>query len=31
VLNTRGRAGWETTGISFVAGDATRLLLKRLR
>ena len=31
VLNAQGAAGWETTGIAFVSGDATTLLLKRPR
>ena len=31
VMNTKGTAGWETTGIAFVTADATKLLLKRPR
>jgi hypothetical protein len=31
LLNARGGAGWETTGISFAAADDIKLLLKRPR
>jgi hypothetical protein len=31
LLNAQGVAGWETTGIAFVSGDGTMLLLKRPR
>ena len=31
VLSTEGTAGWETTGIAFLNGDKTTLLLKRPR
>ena len=31
VLSTKGTAGWETTGIAFLNGDKTTLLLKRPR
>jgi len=31
ILNAEGAAGWETTGIAFLAGDATMLLMKRPR
>jgi hypothetical protein len=31
VMNAKGTAGWETTGIAFVTADATKLLLKRPR
>jgi hypothetical protein len=30
-LNARGTAGWETTGLAFVTGTSTKLLLKRPR
>jgi hypothetical protein len=31
VLSPLGVVGWETTGIAFVTGDKTTLLLKRVR
>ena len=30
ILNARGAMGWETTGIAFVAGDGTMVLMKRV-
>ena len=31
ILNAQGVMGWETTGIAFVAGDGTMVLMKRPR